>query len=315
MEDRKDTGTAVAVFNDRSDAQRAIAELRQAGFSEDQIGVTARDAGDQQALKADDDGHSHGNRAAKGAATGLAAGAGVGALWGLGILAGVIPAIGPAIAGGTLGILLSSAGAGAATAGLAGALIGLGIPEDEAHHYEEEFRAGRIVVTVAAKDRYAQAMSILRSASGDDIEQSRSRRASSAARDNERASGTRTLQAREEEVHVRKTPVQTGEVEVRKETRTERRTIDVPVQKDELVIERHAVKRHPADGPMDDRAETVRVPLSEERVQVEKRPVVTEEVTVGKRRAESNEEIDTTVRKEEIKVDKRGRVDVRDDRR
>ena len=315
MEDRKDTGTAVAVFNDRSDAQRAIAELRQAGFSEDQIGVTARDAGDQEALKADDDGHSHGNRAAKGAATGLAAGAGVGALWGLGILAGVIPAIGPAIAGGTLGILLSSAGAGAATAGLAGALIGLGIPEDEAHHYEEEFRAGRIVVTVAAKDRYAQAMSILRSASGDDIEQSRSRRASNAARDTERASGTRTLQAREEEVHVRKTPVQTGEVEVRKETRTERRTIDVPVQKDELVIERHAVKRHPADGPMDDRSETVRVPLSEERVQVEKRPVVTEEVTVGKRRAESNEEIDTTVRKEEIKVDKRGRVDVRDDRR
>ena len=62
----------------------------------------------------------------------------MGALWGLGILAGIVPAIGPAIAGGTLAAILSSAAAGAATAGVAGALIGLGIPEDEAKRGEEK---------------------------------------------------------------------------------------------------------------------------------------------------------------------------------
>ena len=78
------------------------------------------------------------------AGAGLAAGAGVGTLWGLGILAGVLPGIGTAIAGGTLAALLSSAAAGAATAGLAGTLIGFGIPEDEAKYYDEQFRSGRV---------------------------------------------------------------------------------------------------------------------------------------------------------------------------
>ena len=62
------------------------------------------------------------------------------------------------------------------------------------------------------------------------------------------------------------------------------------------MIERHAVGRE---------RERVRVPLSEEQVDVEKRTVATEEVTVGKRATEDEEHIDTTVRKEDIKVDKR----------
>ena len=100
---------------------------------------------------------------------GLAAGAGVGALWGLGILAGVIPGIGPAIAGGTLGVLLSSAAAGAATAGLAGALIGLGIPDEDASFYEGEFKAGRSIVTVKSP-RHTEACAILNRFGGYDAQ-------------------------------------------------------------------------------------------------------------------------------------------------
>ena len=324
-----DRTTVIAIFDDRTQAQRAIDQLKRAGFTEKEIGVTARD-GDEGANQVARDGDKSQTHAKEGAIAGVAAGAGVGALWGLGILAGMLPAIGPAIAGGTLAAILSSAAAGAATAGLAGTLIGLGIPEDEANYYDKEFRAGRTVVTVQAMGRQAEAQSILQQAGGrsmgsggayvvgttraataagtvtaDSALDTRGARADTIAEP-----GARTIEAREEEVLIRKRPVQTGEAEVRKEVRTEHRSIDVPVKKEELVIERHAVGRHPASGPIGEN-EQVRIPLSEEQVDVEKRTVATEQVTVGKRVKEDEEHVDATIRKEDIKVDKKGRTDTR----
>lgn len=156
--------TVVGVFADRSQAQQALSELRRAGFRDDQLGLMA--SGDSEyGTTATDPSDSY---AAEGGATGLAAGAGIGALWGLGIAAGVLPAIGPAIAGGTLAAILSSAAAGAAAAGLAGTLIGLGIPKEEAEYYESELRAGRIILTVQADGRSAEAMAIIRRFGGYD---------------------------------------------------------------------------------------------------------------------------------------------------
>jgi hypothetical protein len=153
-----DRTTAIAIFDDRIQAQRAIAQLNRAGFTEREIGVTARDMGEADSGVADGAKKTH---AKEGAIAGVAAGAGVGALWGLGILAGVLPGIGTAIAGGTLAAILSSAAAGAATAGVAGTLIGLGIPEEEAKYYDREFQAGRVVVTVNAGIRLQEAQAIL----------------------------------------------------------------------------------------------------------------------------------------------------------
>jgi hypothetical protein len=147
--------TVVGVFDDRRAAQQAIAELRQVGFRDDQIGVVARDEGPTGVNT------ETGSRWEEGAATGIAAGAGIGALWGLGIVAGVLPAIGPAIAGGVLASVLASAAGGAAVAGVLGALVGLGIPEEEAKFYEGEFHAGRTLVTVQAPGRYEEAREIL----------------------------------------------------------------------------------------------------------------------------------------------------------
>jgi uncharacterized protein (TIGR02271 family) len=315
--------TAVAIFEDRADAQRAIEHLKRAGFTDKEIGVTARDDIDSDASAANTDkGETH---AKEGAIAGVAAGAGVGALWGLGILAGVLPAIGPAIAGGTLAAILSSAAAGAATAGLAGTLIGLGIPEEEANYYDREFRAGRTVVTVRADGRLEDVQAILQQNGGRDMHsnfdtatpepfaRTTTRAASPGAGvrpDALEVEDRRTLEAREEEVRIRKRPVQTGEAEIYKEIRTERHSVDVPVKKEELVIERHSVGRHPASGPIGEN-ERVRIPLSEEQVEVEKKPVVTERVSVGKRATQEEEHVDTTVRKENIKVDKRGRSDTR----
>jgi hypothetical protein len=125
--------TVVGVFEDRQQADRAIDELRRSGFRDDQIGVAMRhDEGEFDIDDATDESH-----AGSGALTGALAGLGLGTLAGLGVLAGVIPVIGPAIAGGTLGVILSNAAAGPGIAGLVGALVGAGVPEDEAQYYHQ----------------------------------------------------------------------------------------------------------------------------------------------------------------------------------
>jgi hypothetical protein len=150
-------GTIVGVFTNHSSAQRAAMDLRTAGFGEDQIGILSR-SDEVDVVDGDVDGDTE---AGTGAAAGAATGAGLGALWGLGILAGVLPGIGPAIVGGTLGILLSSAAAGAAAIGIAGALIGLGVTEEDATYYEEEFKSGRTLVTVKAGAKSPAAQQII----------------------------------------------------------------------------------------------------------------------------------------------------------
>jgi len=150
------TGTVVGVFENSLDARQAIQELLRSGFTESQIGVVSHDF-----LHDQNDRERREFDVEDGAAAGATAGLGLGMLWGLAILAGVIPGIGPAIAGGTLGVLISSAVTGAATVGLAGALIGLGISEETAAYYEEEFHAGHTIVTVEAGPRAEMAWAIL----------------------------------------------------------------------------------------------------------------------------------------------------------
>src|SRR4051794_41045309 len=92
--------TIVGVFQDHFQADRAVDELRRAGFREDQIGVAGR-----QVEGVSDTGvaaSEEGSHVGSGAVTGALAGAGLGGLVGLGIITGLIPAIGPVIAGGTL---------------------------------------------------------------------------------------------------------------------------------------------------------------------------------------------------------------------
>jgi hypothetical protein len=173
----------VAVFEDRQKAQRAIDELRLAGFREEQIGVAGRHP------EFPSDAYQGETYAEEGAAAGVLSGAAVGGLWGIGIAAGLLPAIGPVIAGGTLAAIFASAATGAAVAGVAGALIGMGIPEEEARYYEGEFKAGRTVVTVQADGRSEEAVNVLRRHGSYDIE---SRRAGQSAGASAPASRERT---------------------------------------------------------------------------------------------------------------------------
>jgi len=320
--------TVVGVFEDRRHADQAVSDLKTAGFRDDQIGIAMRHSdGAGDTATGDDD-----SRAGTGAIAGALTGLGLGALAGLGVLSGVIPVIGPAIAGGTLGIILSNAAAGAGIAGLVGALVGAGIPEHEAAYYQSEFEAGRTIVTVNADGRGDEAMAILRRHGAYDMStrgatttsSAASHTASSTATHTSRAATTvgstsaaastrqgDTIQVKEEQLHAEKRPVEAGEVRVRKEVHTETKTLEVPVQHEEVVIERTPVHgRAASDVPIRE-GEEIRIPVREEQVDVSKHAVVTEEVNVGKRVVHDTERVSGQVRKEEVKVEQTGDVDVR----
>jgi uncharacterized protein (TIGR02271 family) len=124
------------------------------------------------------------------------------------------------------------------------------------------------------------------------------------------------MQLREEELQARKTRVETGSVQLGKEVVEEQQTLEVPVTREEVYVERHAVDRREAGTPIGDaERETIRVPVTEERVEVSKQPVVYEEVGIGKRVTQETETVSDTVRREELRVDEDGDVEVRKDRK
>lgn len=118
-----------------------------------------------------------------------------------------------------------------------------------------------------------------------------------------------TLQLHEERLKVNKERVQTGEVHVEKEVIQEEQVIDVPVQREEVFVERRPVAENDLTAYDDrgtaftDDSETIRVPITEERVEVTKKPVVTEEIVIGKRTIEDTETVRDTIRREEAHVD------------
>jgi heat induced stress protein YflT len=146
-EPRAEDVTVVGLFADQPAAERGIEALKAAGFSDQQIGVAVRDKQQQKELT-EGTGAQVAEGAAKGAVGGGVLGGVVGLLAGVGAL--VIPGIGPIIAGGTLASTLAGAGIGAAAGGLIGALTSMGVPEENAKHFERGFQQGGVLVTVEA---------------------------------------------------------------------------------------------------------------------------------------------------------------------
>ena len=122
--------------------------------------------------------------------------------------------------------------------------------------------------------------------------------------------GQRRLQLREEELVARKRAVHTSEVQLHTEVVSEQQTLEVPVTREEVTIERREVARRPSDRPIG-AGETVEVPVREEQVQLDKQTVVYEEVNVGKQAVQETQHLSETVRREEAVVEEEGKVDVR----
>lgn len=147
--------TVVGLFRHRSQAEAAIRDLGAAGFHQDQIGIALQEHLEQGDLL-EDAATDVPEGAAKGAVSGGLAGGFVGLLGSL-----LIPGVGPVLAGGVLVSTLAGAGIGAATGGLLGVLVSLGVPDEDARHFESGFRSGAALVTVDAGPRTPQALAIL----------------------------------------------------------------------------------------------------------------------------------------------------------
>jgi hypothetical protein len=161
--------TVVGLFRDHSEAEDSIRDLKQAGFTNEQIGVATRDRPDRKEERAEPvKSEEEPGKVVEDTAEGMAEGAAVGALTG-GVVGGLvgligsllIPGLGPVLVGGVLASTLMGMGIGAATGGLIGALVGMGVPEEEAKYFEAGFREGGTLVTVNAGDATPEAVAIL----------------------------------------------------------------------------------------------------------------------------------------------------------
>jgi uncharacterized protein (TIGR02271 family) len=110
------------------------------------------------------------------------------------------------------------------------------------------------------------------------------------------------VQRTEEELSAGTREREAGEVRVRKEVRTDSETVEVPIRREEVHVD-----RVPLEGEVATEAqigdEEVSVPVTEEEVVVEKRPVVKEEVRIRKDVVEDTEVVEEDVRREEIDID------------
>lgn len=137
-------------------------------------------------------------------------------------------------------------------------------------------------------------------------------------RNNQNENQEGTLQLKKEELDINKDKVQTGEVILSKEVVEEQQSVNVPVTHEEVVIERRPVNNQSSDSSINSCSdcgcdnidnsdkETIRIPVTEEKVEVGKHTVVTEEVSAYKRNVEETQKVEETLKREEAKIDKNG---------
>jgi len=183
-----------------------------------------------------------------------------------------------------------------------------GIPEYQARYFNSALEEGGVLVTVhGGPEQTAKAVSILQR-NGADV-------GSTAAEwqgkgTGARPAGMQQIQLLGEILRIHKERVSRGEVRLRKEVVTERQNVEVPTTREELVVERVPGGGREATGAgVGSGEKEIRVPLSEERVRVEKKPVVNEEVHVGKRQVAETKRVADQVRHEELRTETEGNVD------
>lgn len=326
----------VGLFDSRSEAHSTVQQLLYSGFDREDISLVSQDT-DRQS----NDGKTHPGISGsdlsipKDDTSGALKGAGIGAaLGGIGgLLAGIaglaIPVIGPIVAAGPIAAALTAAlggaGIGAATGGLIGALTDMGVPEDEAKHYQDQVGRGKTLVVVrASDDDFAErAADILESSGAEkvdgretDSDYTLDRPSSfgreSQSRDNE-ISERRTLRDDRSEVslgerdinyrtaRVDESGVRAGQERFSPEDRV------IPVTEEQLVVGKRAVQsgRVRIYGRVTEKPVEQSVQLHSERVTIDRRAV---DRPVGPGDKSDDMVIEITETKEEPVIGKQERV-------
>jgi uncharacterized protein (TIGR02271 family) len=199
-------------------------------------------------------------------------------------------------------------GSEAATTGFEAMMAQIDLSPREAFILDHDLDRGAAIVTVKAGARNQEARALL---------EQRGARIVRSRHDTESPTGTEPepativhstpfqppqpaasdhIQLFGEVLRVRKEKV-SGDVQVRKEAVTHMETVQVPVTREHLVVE-HSDARGRVDAE-----HAIRVPLSEERVHIDKDTVLREEYKVGKREITHNESVTDTVRRERLLID------------
>lgn len=149
-------------------AGRIVNRLKTADFSNSDISILFPDQGSTRDFV-----HEKSTQvpecALVGAGTGGVLGGALGWIAGIGALS--IPGVGPFIAAGPIISALSGAAFGVAFGGIAGALIGMGIPEKKAKIYEGKIQSGNILISVHTEnsEEISHAKNIFANAGAQDI--------------------------------------------------------------------------------------------------------------------------------------------------
>jgi uncharacterized protein (TIGR02271 family) len=96
-----------------------------------------------------------------------------------------------------------------------------------------------------------------------------------------------------------------GDLTVHTTVRTEQVGRRVPIVREELDIDRRPVRPGERFGPIDMAADEIRIPIMAEEVVIEKRLVPREVLVIRKRRVAADQIVETTVRREEVRVDEK----------
>ncbi|UOE54892.1 YsnF/AvaK domain-containing protein [Cytobacillus oceanisediminis] len=176
----------------------------------------------------------------------------------------------------------------------------LGMSDDEARTYETYVNEGKIILY---SDRIDTATGFTNAGTVEARVDSTYTGGYSQQR-NPAEEEEQSLKLREEQLDVSKERVQAGEVEIHKDVVEEQKAINVPVEHEEVYVERRKVDDPTGvnTSPISDE-ETIRIPITEERVEVSKKPVVTEEIVVGKREVQETQQVKENLKKEEVHLE------------
>ena len=111
-----------------------------------------------------------------------------------------------------------------------------------------------------------------------------------------------SVQLHEERLNVDKENVETGEASIDKHVVEEEQEFDVPVEREEVTIERRPVNEKVDEEFNANDDDSVHIPLHEERVKVEKENVVSEEIVIKKNKVQDTEHVSEKVRHEEADI-------------
>jgi uncharacterized protein (TIGR02271 family) len=292
-------GTVVGYFSSQTTAESAISALKEAGFQQSQIGVAARSASVAAAPS---------SAVSKSAtSTAYKTGQSVGGAW---------ESVKHFFRGNTAEPYVGEPSKETFNDRVVTpedydaddvhhSLAGLSVPAEHARYFGHQLGTSDegAVVTVTAQGREAEATEILEE-NGADIGDDAADFDYGAA--TAKPASGQNIQLFGEVLRVHKDRVSRGEVRIRKEVSTTTQSVEVPVTREELVVERVPFSGQQPASNATFKSEEIRIPLSEERASVEKQAVVREEVLIGKKEVTNVESFDEQVRSEELKVDQDG---------